>query len=180
VTLAVGWEHAPVVRAIERPSAEELCELYADRVFRFASMVGSNPAEAEDLAQDALERAVRGLHTYDPARGELERWLFRIVVNAARDAGRLARRRQLLWDRLLSMRPSKEADAVDIADSIADDSILAAIRTLKPRDRALIALRFGADLDYATVGAHTGLTAAAAQVATSRALALLRQQLERG
>jgi len=162
-----------------RPSAQELCELYTDRVFRFAAMVGRNSQEAEDLAQDALERAIRGLHTYDPRRGELERWLFRIVVNAARDAGRVARRRQLVWDRLVALRPSEGAESMDIADSLADETILAAVRSLRPRDRALIALRFGADLDFATVGAHMGLSAAAAQVATGRALAQLRQVMER-
>ena len=168
-----------MVEDIARPSAQELCELYTDRVFRFAAMVGRNSQEAEDLAQDALERAIRGLHTYDPRRGELERWLFRIVVNAARDAGRVARRRQLVWERLVALRPSEGAESMDIADSLADETILAAVRSLKPRDRALVALRFGADLDYATVGAHMGLSAAAAQVATGRALAQLRQVMER-
>jgi RNA polymerase sigma factor (sigma-70 family) len=179
MTLAMTWDSAPPVRLeLVRPSAQELCDRYADRVYRFAAMVGRDRTEAEDLAQDALERAIRGLHTYDPARGELERWLFRIVVNAARDAGRVARRRQMVWERLVSMRPSAEADSMDIADSLADETIMAAVRSLKPRDRALIALRFGADLDYAAVGTHMGLSAAAAQVATGRALALLRKQLE--
>ena len=179
MTFAMAWEQAPLVEDTARPSAQELCELYTDRVFRFAAMIGRNSQEAEDLAQDALERAIRGLHTYDPRRGELERWLFRIVVNAARDAGRVARRRQLVWDRLVALRPSEGAESMDIADSLADETILAAVRSLKPRDRALVALRFGADLDYATVGAHMGLSAAAAQVATSRALAQLRRVMER-
>ncbi|MEA2684155.1 MAG: hypothetical protein QOK05_2483 [Chloroflexota bacterium] len=179
MTLALNWDPVrSTALEAERPSPQELCERYADRVYRFAALVGRDALEAEDLAQDALEKAIRYLHTYDPAKGELERWLFRIVVNAARDAGRVARRRHLLWERLVSTRPSVEADSMDIADSIADDSILAAVRSLKPRDRALVALRFGADLDYATVGTHMGLSAAAAQVATSRALALLRRQLE--
>ena len=180
MTLALSWEQAPPMQeTIARPSAQELCDLYTDRVYRFAAMVGRNSQEAEDLAQDALERAIRGLHTFDPERGELERWLFRIVVNAARDAGRVAKRRQMVWDRLVSLRPSEGAESMDIADSLADETILAAVRSLRPRDRALIALRFGADLDYATVGAHMGLNAAAAQVATSRALALLRKVMER-
>ena len=175
----MAWESAPPARlALARPSPEELCDRYAGRVYRFAAMIGRDANEAEDLAQDALERAIRGLHTYDPARGELERWLFRIVVNAARDAGRVAKRRQAVWDRLVALRPSAEADSMDIADSLADETIMAAVRSLKPRDRALVALRFGADLDYAAVGTHMGLSAAAAQVATSRALVLLRRQLE--
>ncbi|MGI8608918.1 MAG: RNA polymerase sigma factor [Candidatus Dormibacteria bacterium] len=84
----------------------------------------------------------------------------------------------MVWERLVSLRPSAGAESMDIADALADETIMVAVRCLKARDRALIALRFGADLDYATVGTHMGLSAAAAQVATSRALTRLRQQLE--
>jgi RNA polymerase sigma-70 factor (ECF subfamily) len=179
MTLALSWEQAPPMQeVVARPTAQQLCDLYTERVYRFAAMIGRSSQEAEDIAQDALERAIRGLHTFDPNRGELERWLFRIVVNAARDAGRVAKRRQMVWDRLVSLRPSEGAEAMDIADTLADETILAAVRSLRPRDRALIALRFGADLDFATVGAHMGLTAAAAQVATGRALVQLRRVME--
>ena len=37
-----------------RPSAEELCGLYADRVYQFATMIARDDVEAEDLAQIAL------------------------------------------------------------------------------------------------------------------------------
>ena len=72
-------------------TAEELCRLYAADVCRFAAMTAGSPSDADDLAQDALLRAVRSLATYDPARGPLESWLWRIVANAANDS---ARRRQ--------------------------------------------------------------------------------------
>jgi DNA-directed RNA polymerase specialized sigma24 family protein len=49
-------------------SATELCERYAARVFQFATMVASTDLEAEDLAQSALERVVRGLPSFDPSK----------------------------------------------------------------------------------------------------------------
>ena len=76
-------------------TAEELCRMYAASVCRFAAMVSASPADAEDLAQEALMRAVRSLRTYDPSRGSMESWLWRVVANAARDS---ARRRQRLLD----------------------------------------------------------------------------------
>ena len=42
-------------------TAEELCRQYAERVYRFAAMISRGETEAEDLAQDALERAIRSL-----------------------------------------------------------------------------------------------------------------------
>ena len=75
-------------------TVDELCRLYARRIYKFAQLISKDSADAEDLAQDALERAIKGLQTFDPARGEVEGWLWRIVVNAARDAGRIARRQR--------------------------------------------------------------------------------------
>lgn len=157
------------------PTAEELCAGYADRVFQFACMVAGDDVEAEDLAQIALERAVRALPRFDPRRGELGGWLWRIVVNAARDAGRAARRRQLLLERVRLQRTPPAAD--DIPLGISDERLLAAIRRLGPVHRALIGLRFGADLAYDDVGAALGLSPGAARVATHRALRTLRAAL---
>jgi DNA-directed RNA polymerase specialized sigma24 family protein len=53
-----------------------------------------------------------------------------------------------------------------------------AIRQLKSRERAVVALRFGADLDYEGVGTALGISTAAAGVATRRALRRLRTILE--
>ncbi len=163
---------------LERLTAERLCRDYAHRVYRVAAMVARGDVEAEDLAQEALIRAIRKLDQFDPRRGTIDAWLWRVVVNAARDAGRIAGRRQALWLRLTEDRmavPSTESLAID---NLTDAELLSAVRRLPARDRALIALRFGADLDYVAVGRALGLTAAAATMALRRALARLRTELE--
>src|SRR3979411_675032 len=84
-------------------TAEVLGQLYSKRVYKFAQLISSSSSDAEDLAQDALERAIKGLKSFDPARGDLEGWLWRIVVNAGRDAGRIARRERVVFERLASL-----------------------------------------------------------------------------
>jgi RNA polymerase sigma factor (sigma-70 family) len=143
-------------------------------------MVSRNHMEAEDLAQDALVRAITRLDQFDPRRGEIEAWLWRIVANVTRDAGRMARRRQALLERLLLRLPQSGPVQADISDSIGDEELLAAVRELDRRSRALIALRFGADLDYARVGTILGMSPSAARMATQRALSELRRRLEAG
>ena len=169
-TEAIPCERVPSL------TAHDLCDRYAERVYRFASMVSKGDAEAEDIAQDALERAIRALPSFDPSRGTPEAWLWKIVVNVANDAGRSARRRHLLLEKLLALR-AQEPVHLDIPESISDPDILAAIRELRPREREAIALRFAGDLDYATAGNLLGISAAAAGVATRRALAHLRRRL---
>jgi RNA polymerase sigma factor (sigma-70 family) len=154
--------------------AQELCERYAHRIYRFAAMVARGDVEAEDLAHDALIKAIRRLALY--ARGSVDAWLWRIVVNTARDAGLTARRRFELLSRLRSEAASAPVTAP--APLLRDDQLMKAIRDLKPRDRAVVALRFGADLDYEGVGTALGISTAAAGVATRRALRRLRTTLE--
>lgn len=160
-------------------TADSLCELYAGRVFKFAQLISEDSSAAEDLAQDALERAIKGLRTFDPSKGDIERWLWRIVVNASRDAGRIAGRQRLLVE-LLSDRWSLDERVVDMDTQLRSDEVLAAIRKLSARHRAVIALRFGADLDYGHMGRALGITEAAALMSTRRALASLRRLLTKG
>ena len=157
---------------------EELCRLYAGSVTRFAAMVSPNLADAEDLAQDALLRAVRSLRTYDSSRGSMETWLWRIVANAARDA---AGRRDRLRDTVvrIGLSTPRESESVEetVLERLRDADLHAELRRLPLRDRTLLALRYGADLDMQQVGAAVGLNSDSAARATRRAVARLRARL---
>jgi len=153
---------------------EVLCARYSDRVYRFAAMVSKNAHDAEDLAQTALERAIRARSRFDPRRGDVEGWLWRIVANAAGDARRGARRRRLM-ERLLARQAGLVAHQGP--PETADEVLLAAVRRLPHRQRAAIALRYGADLDLRAVGATLGVSVAGAGMMIRRALDRLRTEL---
>jgi RNA polymerase sigma-70 factor (ECF subfamily) len=157
-------------------SVDELCQAYAPRVYKFAQLISNDSTSAEDLAQDALERAIRGLKTFDSSKGEIEGWLWRIVVNAGRDAGRIAGRQRLAFE-LLADRWALEQRANNPRDQLRTDEVVEAVRALTPRHRAVVALRFSADLSYRDVGQVLGVSEAAALMATRRALANLRARL---
>jgi DNA-directed RNA polymerase specialized sigma24 family protein len=57
--------------------------------------------------------------------------------------------------------------------------LLAAVRGLPARDRTIIALRYGAELDYVSIGSALDMSAAAAGVAGRRAIGRLRKHLTR-
>jgi RNA polymerase sigma-70 factor (ECF subfamily) len=160
-------------------TAEQLCEQYAPAICRFAAMAAKAPSEAEDIAQEAMLHAVRRLNTFDPIRGEIGAWLWRIVANVARDHQRAERRRFAIWTRLSRVRETTAESVESIAiDHIDNQRLLASVRGLEPRDRTLLALRFGADLDLRAVGLALGISDAAAGRAVLRALAKLRSHLE--
>ncbi len=168
---------SPTQRA-EPVTAEELCRMYSSSVCRVAALLSASRQDADDLAQEALLRAVRSLRTYDASRGSLESWLWRIVANAARDQ---ASRRQRVADlvvRLGALTPHESESVEDAAlERLRDADLHAQLRMLPLRDRTLLALRYGADLDMHQVGAAVGLSTDSAARATRRALARLRARL---
>ncbi|MDQ3716320.1 MAG: sigma-70 family RNA polymerase sigma factor, partial [Actinomycetota bacterium] len=78
-------------RAGSTEAFEVLVHRYRDRVFRVALRMVGDRASAEDVAQDALVSAWRGLANF---RGDAQfsTWLHRIVLNSA--LNHVTRRRQ--------------------------------------------------------------------------------------
>jgi RNA polymerase sigma factor (sigma-70 family) len=164
--------------AAARPTAEQLCSRYAATVCRFSAMAAGPDLDADDLAQEALLKAVRSLQSFDPAKGSIDGWLWRIVANTARDSHRAHARRAAVWLRFVARWQEPAENVEDRAlESFTRDELVKAIRELNDRDRLLIALRFGADLDLATVGTAVGLNADSTGRAVLRALARLRNRL---
>jgi RNA polymerase sigma-70 factor (ECF subfamily) len=158
---------------------DELCERYAQSVCRFAALAAGSSSDADDLAQEALLRAVRSLRSYDASRGSMEAWLWRIVANAAKDS---ASRRQRVRDLIARMGFAAMTESESVEDAVLqrllDAELRSHIRRLPTRDRMLLALRFGAGLDTAQVGEAVGLSPDSAAKAIRRALARLRARLE--
>jgi RNA polymerase sigma factor (sigma-70 family) len=66
------------------------------RLRRFALSVTGNRADADDLVQDTLERALRHLGQWQQGT-RLDSWMFRIAQNLFIDARRAARRKRAVF-----------------------------------------------------------------------------------
>jgi RNA polymerase sigma-70 factor (ECF subfamily) len=160
-------------------TAEELCRRYTPSVCRFAAMIAGSATDADDLAQDALLRAVRAIRSYDSSRGTAEAWLWRIVVNSARDSARRRERARDLLEQLTFLAPRESESVEDVVLArLRDADLHAHIRLLSHRDRMLLALRYGVGLDTHEVGAAVRLSPESAGKAIRRALGHLRARLE--
>src|SRR6202035_326524 len=87
-------------RADVPATADEVAVRYWAQAYRFAAMLAPSNGESQDIAQEALLRVIRTLHRFDPLRGTFDAWLWHVVLNVARDAGRASLRRAGLFDRL--------------------------------------------------------------------------------
>lgn len=77
----------------EPPFAEQLLA-QADALYNFACYLCRNPAEAEDLVQDAFARALNAQSSFI-AGSNLRAWLFRILRNTFLDGKRRQRKSPL-------------------------------------------------------------------------------------
>lgn len=75
----------------DAPAAVAFVRRFQPMVFGVAVAVVGDYGLAEDIAQQAFERAWRHAGLYDPRRGSVRTWLTRIVHNLAVDAARVQR-----------------------------------------------------------------------------------------
>ena len=140
------------------------------RVYAYvAYRVGDGP-DAEDLTSETFERALRYQKSYDSSKGEPIAWLIGI-------ARRCIDGRPPALD--LMGENMETADRGDLEeDAVRRLALSGAVSHLEPRDRELIALRYGADLTARQIAELQGAKTNAVEVALHRALGRLRTHLE--
>lgn len=144
-----------------------------DDLYAYVATVLRDPAAAEDVTALAFERAMRRRRSYRPGRGSERAWLFGIARNAALDELRRRRRTAPLeGDPPDAATPSPQ-DAAELAERRAD--VRAALATLEPRDREVIALKFHAGLSHAELAAVLGVSESNAGTHLHRAMQRLRK-----
>lgn len=123
----------------ERQAFDVLAGRYMLRLRRAALRVLSDPAAAEDAAQDALLRAWMRASSYDAAQAGVSTWLHRIAVNAAIDRVRATRPTTEVPETLLD--PAEAADSLLVG--LQRRQILAeAIASLPARQRTALTLTY--------------------------------------
>ncbi len=121
------------------------------RLVRTALLLGSRPGDAEDLAQSALLRAYLAWDRVSRA-GNVDAYVYRILVNTRATA---LRRRSALE------LPSEIPDIPTAGDPTAQvdlsDLLIHALRRLTPKHRAVLVLRYYADLSDVQVAEVLGV-----------------------
>lgn len=158
-------------------SFEEFMAGSSGRLFRTALLLsGNDRAAAEDLLQVALERAYR--HWARVCRsGEPERYVRRILANAANDRWRRAVRR-----RERPLGPDNAAlVSADHAALVAErDFLMRALAALPPRQRTVLVLRYFNDLPDGEIAEVLSCSVGTVKSQVSRGLARLREMTEPG
>lgn len=144
-------------------------QLYRDKFGAFTSVATGIIGDADDAfdaVQDAFASAVRQRAQY---RGEapLEAWLWRIVLNSARDRARRTRKSTRV---LGNAQPS--------VNGAEPQSVPPWLFDLTDRQRTVVFLRYFADLDYGTIAGLLGISEGTVAATLSKARKALRPRVE--
>ena len=160
-------------RWMQGASLEEIERVYRQRLPEFrrvAAAILGNREAARDAVQEGFASAVRKRKTFR-GEGPVEAWLWRIVVNAAREHGR---HRDEVPDPEAGARAARNGTSEEESDT----RIPVALALLPERQRLALFLRYYADLDYRTIADTLDIAIGTVGVTLSTAHTKLRELLE--
>lgn len=147
-------------------SFEEFVASRLPHLLRFGRALTGDDHAAADLVQDALERTYvkwQRIRSADP-----EGYVRTVMVN----------RHVSLWRKLRRERVMASPPDVEFVDEHADPELLAALRRLAPRQRAVVALRYYEDLTEAQTAQVLGCSVGTVKRQASDAMSHLRRLLD--
>jgi RNA polymerase sigma-70 factor (ECF subfamily) len=149
--------------------AEALVRKHWDSAHRTAFLIVQDAAAAEDVAQESMLAALRGMDRFDRRR-PIGPWLHRIVANRAIDEVRARGRRAEV----------AEVDAgttAPLPDELSGE-LLTALAALEADERAIVVLRHLLDYSSREIARMLDMPAATVRTKLRRSLDRLRTTLE--
>lgn len=146
------------------------------RLRRFARVLTGNLADADDVVQACLEKAMVNMDQWQPGT-RLDAWVFRIARNHWLDNRRRAHNRMGHED--ISDMPNLAGDdGVAVAEASADARMVrAAVDALPPEQRDVVALVMLEEMSYREAADALGLPIGTVMSRLSRAKAALAKRI---
>ena len=178
------------LRAGDEAAYEQLVTDFSPWMRRVARKHVHSDGLAEDIVQETWLAVLRELDTFQ-GRSSLKTWIFQILVNQAKSAGRRERRvitmdpldhgidppgASASWPSAGMAASAARPEDLVIADEAAR-TILAAVAALPPRDAQIIALRDIQGLSAPEAAEQLGISSGNQRVLLHRARARLRALL---
>jgi RNA polymerase sigma-70 factor (ECF subfamily) len=163
----------------------ELLNRYRDSVYYVMLRMVSNPSDAEDLTIEAFGKAFHNLAKYVPSHA-FSTWLFRIATNNCIDFMRRKSQSPRPFDQ--DEGEEDEVEATVASDMIAPDELMInretaaslnrIVKTLKPRYRRLIELRYFEDYSYEEIASELSLPIGTVKARLFRAKVLILNMVQ--
>lgn len=173
-------EDRELVRRARRndPAAwDVLVRQYQEPVFRLAYLILGDPADAEDVAQEAFVRAYLALDRFDNER-PLRPWLLSIAANLARNRRRSLGRYWAAVQRFFQANPELSHTPHDHVAAVEARRLREAVARLRPIAQDIVYLRYFLELSEAEAAEVLEIPPGTAKSRLHRALEQLRGIIE--
>lgn len=166
-------------RAGDRNAGQRLYRQHVDRVYRTMRGMLRSDADAEDVTQDAMLTVLTSLDRYSPRSDiRFSAWVMTIAINTLRRRFRRLRPELTATGELPDVADDTEGLEHEIDAARRRRALLEALAELDDRERMLVSLRYGAELNAKEIGALTGLGAANVRKILERTRERLGARLE--
>lgn len=158
---------------------QHACEAHIDAVFSYVRYRVESADVAEELTSATFAKALKGLRSFDPSRGEMAHWIIGIARRLVVDHVRARHRWTMVpidW-RVDPASPDATPERA-LAESEQQHELTRALRRLRHRDRDVLGMKFGAGLTNREIARVTGLREGHVAVLLQRALSRLKRHLE--
>ena len=155
------------------PDWEQVYAEQLPRVLNFFRYRLGDTADAEDLTARTFEKAWRARHRYRRDMAGFATWLLTIARNVAIDHLRARQRHEPLEAAAAVPSPDDTPEQQAVQQSEAQ-RLAALLATLPPRQRELMAMKYGADMTNRAIARATGLSESNVGTILHRAVEALR------
>ena len=157
------------------PDWDEVYAEHLPRVLNYFRYRLGQAADVEDLTARTFEKAWRARHRYRRDLAGFSTWLLTIARNVATDHQRARQRHDPLDAAAAVPSPDHTPEQHALRQSDAE-RLAALLATLEPRQRELIAMKYGADMTNRAIAHATGLSETNVGTILHRAVETLRGQ----
>lgn len=162
----------------DRAAFASLFQRFAPRVKSYLMGLGTTPAAAEELTQEAMLSVWRKASFYDRSRAGAATWIFTIARNLRIDAAR--RERSAL---AYSVDLSDEPDAPEQPDALVsgaerDLKVREALKALTPDQVTVVRMSFFQEKPHSEIASDLGIPLGTVKSRVRLAMARLRERLE--
>ena len=157
-------------------SAEQVYRDYKNKVFGYIFNRIHNHADAEDLTSDVFAKIVAHIDSYNPEKASLSTWVFVITRNTLIEHFRKQRHTDDIDELQI---PVSDEPVEKIVMEEQQELLAKALLELPEKLREVVVARYYYGYRFAKIGEMMGITEANARVTHARALAKLKEIIEK-
>lgn len=157
-------------------TAERLYKDYKNKVFGYIFNRIHNHAEAEDITSDVFAKIIAHIDSYDPNKASPSTWIFVITRNTLIEYFR----KQRITEDIDELEIPVNDEPVDKIVMMEQQELVAkALMELPEKMKDIVVARYYYGFRFSKIGEMMGMSEANARVTHSRALAKLKEIIEK-